>query len=574
MYNICSLINAANENIKPNLVIKNIGIINVFTQEIDQGDIAIHEGKVVGVGKYEGKVEIDCTGMYASPGLIDSHVHVESSMLTPIYFSKALLRKGVTSIMADPHEIANVLGIEGIEFMIKKSENCAIDIYYMAPSCVPAVFFEDNGAELNAEDLNYLKRHKSILGLGEVMDVGSVLSCNESMLKKLESFKDYAIDGHAPLLSGKELNAYITAGIKTDHECTNMEEALEKIRRGMYVLIREGSAAKNLRELLGVVTDLNFHRFLFCTDDRHADDLLEEGSIDNVVRKAIALGLDPVRALTIASFNAANAYNLKGLGAIAPGFKADLIIFNDINKLELQYVIKNGKITYLKDNTLYNAFSIKDSSSRIHNNSMNINTVRSEQLKVKVEGSTINLIEVKKGSLTTNTLVCNFEEENGIVKYVKCEDVLKIAVFERHKGTGNYYVGYIKGLGIKDCAIAQTIAHDSHNIIVVGKNDEDMVVAVNSLISAGGGIAIAAESKIKGILELPMGGLMKDAPIEQVAQELRNLRTILNEFSMEKEHDIFLTLSFMSLPVIPHIKITPKGLFNYDSFSFMNLFNK
>lgn len=574
MYSIYSFIKAANGDIKSELVIKNINIINVFSQEIELGDIAIHEGKIVGIGKYEGETEIDCTGMYASPGLIDSHVHVESSMMTPPYFSKALLKKGITTAIADPHEIANVLGIEGVEFMMKELKNSDMDIYFMAPSCVPAVSFEESGAELKAEDLNTLKKQKSIVGLAEVMDVAAVLSCREDMLKKLNSFKDYVIDGHAPLLSGKALNAYVAAGIKTDHECTNADEALEKIRKGMYVLIREGSAAKNLKELLPAVTDFNYHRFLFCTDDRHADDLLEEGSIDNVVRKAVTHGLDPVRALTIASFNAAKAYNLKDVGAIAPGYKADIIIFNDINRLELKYVIKNGKLHYTKEQTLDNTIGVKDNSTRAHKNSMNIKAIKAEQLKVKVEGSTINVIEATQGSLTTNTLTCSFEEENGFIKAVNSEDILKIAVFERHKGTGHYYVGYIKGLGIKNCAIAQTISHDSHNIIVVGDKDEDMLNAANALIEAGGGIAIAAEGTIKGLLELPIGGLMKEAPVEQVAQELKLLRTVLKEFSDEEDQDIFLTLSFMSLPVIPHIKITPKGLFHYDSFSFISLFNK
>jgi adenine deaminase len=572
MYNIYSLIKAANGEIKADLVIKNINIINVFSQEIEMGDIAIHEGKVVGIGKYEGEKEIDCTGMYASPGLIDSHVHVESSMMTPQYFSRALLEKGITSAIADPHEIANVLGIKGIEFMLEESEGCGMDLFYMAPSCVPAVAFEESGAKLDAEELISLKKYKRIAGLAEVMDVEAVISCREDMIKKLENFSDLIIDGHAPLLSREKLNAYITAGVKTDHECTNVEEALEKIRKGMYVLIREGSAAKNLSELLPAVTDLNYHRFLFCTDDRHADDLLEEGSIDNVVRKAIAHGLNPVRALTIASFNAAKAYNLKEVGAVAPGYKADIIIFSDINKFELQYVIKNGKIAHFKENTS-DSNNVKESSSTIDKSCMNISDITSEQLRVQVKGSTINVIEAVQGSLTTKVLVCDFEEENGFIKRVNSKDVLKIAVFERHKGTGHYYVGYIKGLGINDCAIAQTISHDSHNIIVVGEKDEDMLTAANELIKSGGGIAIAAEGVIKGLLELPIGGLMKAAPVEKVARELKELRAVLKQFNRNEGQDIFLTLSFMSLPVIPHIKITPKGLFEYDSFSFIDLFN-
>ncbi len=572
MTDICSLIDAARGNIKSDLVIKNIKIINVFSQEIEMGDIAIHKGKIVGIGEYDGEEEINGTGMYASPGLIDSHVHVESSMTTPPYFTRELFKKGITTVIADPHEIANVMGSEGIKFMINQLEQCVIDIYYMLPSCVPATPFEDSGALLMANDLREFRSHKNILGLGEVMDVPSVLSCKEDMIKKLKDFEEYIIDGHAPLLSGQDLNAYVVAGVKTDHECSNVEEALEKIKRGVYILIREGSAAKNLEELIPAVTALNFDRFLFCTDDKHADDIILEGSIDNLVRKAIALGLDPVMALTIASLNAAKAYNLNSVGAIAPGYKADLLLFNDINKLNVEYVIKNGSIGHIKDQKVNSFINMK--KTNIYNNSMNIESISTEQLNVKAEGSTVNVIDVTQGSLITKHLTCSFKEKNGFVEKVYSPDVLKIAIFERHKRTCNYFVGYIKGLGIKNCAIAQTIAHDSHNIVVVGEKEEDMAIAVNTLIKVGGGIVITEEGNVVGTLELPIGGLMKESPVEEVAAELKLLRTILKKFNNKEDNDIFLTLSFMSLPVIPYIKITSRGLFNYNKFEFMNLFNE
>jgi adenine deaminase len=568
-----SKIMASKGNSKSQLVIKNIGIINVFTQEIEVADIAIHNGEIVGIGVYDGEIEVDGSNKYAAPGFIDAHVHVESSMMTPPFFSRALLKRGITAVIADPHEIANVHGIQGVEFMIKELESSVIDIHYMAPSCVPAVAFESGGAVLSAEDLITLKKYKSITGLAEVMDVEAVLSCEEDMLKKLDAFKETIIDGHAPLLSQKALNAYITAGVKTDHECSNAEEALEKVRRGMYVLIREGSAAKNLKELLPAVTDFNYHRFLFCTDDRHADDLFEEGSIDNVVRKAIKLGMDPIKAITIASYNVAKCYDLKSVGALSPGYKADILIFRDLDNLELQSIVKDGNIVDSKGYQVKPQMDTKQNSVEMNKNSMNINPINSEMLKVKAEGQTINVIEAESGSLITNTLKCSFEEHEGVVEKVDCKDVLKITVLERHKATGNYYVGYIKGLGIKGCSIAQTISHDSHNIIAIGEKDEDIAIAVNALIASGGGIAIAAEGEIRGILKLPIGGLMKEKPIEVVAQEFKELREILKEFSIKKDNDVFLTLSFMSLPVIPHIKITSKGLFDFDSFSFKSLFD-
>lgn len=570
MYSICSNIKAAKGDIQAQLVIKNVNIINVFTQTIDQGDIAIHAGQIVGIGSYEGQTQIDGSGMYASAGLMDAHVHIESSMMTPQYFSKALLPHGVTAVIADPHEIANVHGMQGIEFMINDVGNFGATVYYMAPSCVPAISFEKGGAQLKAHDLIKLNKSKRIIGLAEVMDVTAVLSCQQDMIEKLNEFDTSIIDGHAPLLADNELNAYITAGVKTDHECSNVAEALEKVRKGMYVLIREGSAAKNLEQLLPAVTDLNFHRYLFCTDDRHADDLLEEGSIDYVVRNAIKLGMDPVRAITIASYNVAQCYGLRNVGAIAPGYKADLILFNDLNRLDIKYVIKDGKCVDF--NNITSLSGISEYSDRIYKKSMNIAPIHAQQLKVRVEGKYINVIEAVSGSLITNHLRCAFEQENGFVTNVKGEDILKIAVFERHKQTGAYFVGYIKGLGIKGCSIAQTISHDSHNIVAIGHNDEDITAAVNTLIASGGGIAIAAGGVVTGCLELPVGGLMKNEPIDSIARQLKQLRKLLKEFCVNDNQDIFVALSFMSLAVIPHIKITSQGLFDYDRFNFISLF--
>lgn len=567
-------IEAARGLIKSELVLKNVWIINVFTQEIEHGDIAVHEGKIVGIGEYEGETNIDCTGLYAAPGMIDSHVHIESSMVTPSNLSSVLLKRGVTAIIADPHEIANVFGTGGIEFMLRDAEESLIDIYFMLPSCVPAVPFEDNGATLNAEKLLRFKGNPRILGLGEVMDVNSVLSGNGDMLTKLREFQDYIIDGHSPNLSGKELNGYISAFVKTDHECSVPDEAMEKIRKGMYVLIREGSAAKNLEALLPAVNDTDYHRFLFCTDDRHADDLMQEGSIDYVVRKAVECGLDPVRALTIASYNAAVCYGLSRTGALAPGYNADIILFDDLRKINMRYVIKGGK---LYDITTKRIELISDGNSEagedfLKFNSMNISPVDHLQFEIKSEGPHVNVIEIEPRSLITRKREYLYKEEKGMVKKVEANDVIKIAVFERHKKSGKHFTGFIKGFNLKDCSIAQSIAHDSHNIVVIGDSDQDMALAVNHVIASGGGITITSKGEVKASINLPIGGLMSSMPLEDTAENVRKLREKVSEYSTKVDFDIFLTLSFMSLAVIPEIKITPRGLFDYNKFKFIGLF--
>lgn len=560
-------INAAMAMTKASLVLKNASIINVFTQKIEENDIAINYDKIIGIGKYEGICEIDCSGLFVAPGFIDAHVHIESSMVTPEIFSHLVIKKGVTSIIADPHEIANILGTEGIEFMLQNSKKGVIDTFFMLPSCVPAVEFEDNGATLKADVLAKFIDNAQILGLGEVMDVNAVTSCNKSMMEKIimvcDSHKN--IDGHCPKIHSKQLNAYVCAGITTDHECTDTDEALEKVRLGMYVMLREGSAARNLINLLPAVDDGNYHRFLFCTDDRHIEDITLEGSVDNCIRIAIREGLDPIKAYTIASFNAANCYNLRDRGAIAPGLKADIVIFEDIKDLKIKYVIKDGKI--YNNNEIYSEVSSRTS--------VNLDLIKENLFYIKAKGEVVNVINVQPGTLETTKEKRNICIQNGYIKKVieAGEIINKIAVIERHKNSGKHFVGFIEGLGLRGAAIAQTIAHDSHNIIVMGDNDKDMEVAVNSIVSINGGIVIVANGKLLDYLSLPIGGLMACANPKIVSDKVSTLNLLARKYGIKKGFDPFLTLAFMALLVIPDLKITARGLFEYSSFGFIDLFN-
>lgn len=566
MNKLLDKINAAMGKVKAELVLKDAFIINVFTQTIEKKDVAINDDVIVGIGKYEGKQEIDCKGLFVVPGFIDSHVHIESSMVTPEIFSDLVIKKGVTTIVADPHEIANVLGEKGIEFMLENSKKGDIDTFFMLPSCVPAVDFEDNGAVLEADNLEKFINHPKVLGLGEVMDVNAVTSGKKNMLKKIlmVNNQNKSIDGHCPKINEKELNAYLCANVRTDHECTNYEEALQKVANGMYVMLREGSAARDLKKLLPAVNDKNYSRFIFCTDDRHIEDLVDEGSIDNCIRTAIDEGMDPVKAYTIASFNAANCYGLKDRGAISPGMKADLVIFEDIKKLKIKNVIKNGKI--YKDNHIYEDVFIKPS--------VNVDCIKEDLFHIEAKGKFVNVIKVHPGLLVTKKEKGEVKVNRGLVQCVegKGEIVNKIAVIERHKNSGKHSVGFIEGLGLKKAAIAQTIAHDSHNIIVLGDNDKDMEIAVNNIIHNNGGIAFVSQGKLLECLELPIGGLMTSQNPDLVMDKITKLNLLAVKFGIKKEVDPFLTLAFMALPVIPDIKITSRGLFDYSKFDFIDLF--
>lgn len=562
MSNLKKHVDAAMGRIKADLVLKNASIINVFMQEIEVNDVAIVDNKIVGIGKYSGEKEIDCTGKYVTPGFINGHVHIESSMVTPEVFSHLAIRKGETTSVVDPHEIANVLGEDGIKFMLENSKKGVTDLLFMLPSCVPATPVEDNGALLNAKELSHFIDDERVLGLGEVMDVPSVVNANGNMLDKVEMAKHKNIDGHCPSILNNELNAYLSCEIKTDHECATYQEALEKVKRGMYVLLREGTATKNLIDLLPAINDNNYQRFLFCTDDRHIDDMMVEGTIDNAVRIAIREGMNPVRALTIASYNAAACYGLKNKGAVAPGFIADLIIFDDLNKIDIKHILKDGRI--YDEEISYSKQNVRPS--------MNINEINVDCFKVEAKSECVNVIKLIPHSVETLSEKRKVIVEGKYVKEVEGNDILKVAVFERHKNTGKYSVGYLSGLGLKNCSIAQTISHDSHNIIVVGDNDKDMEVAVNALIKSGGGITMASEGKVLGSVELPIAGLMTSEDPLVVSEKVKGLADLGRKYGVKDDFDPFLTLGFMSLGVIPSLKITPRGLFEYSKFDFIDLF--
>lgn len=558
---------------KAELVIKKANIINVFTNEIIKGDVAIDKGRIVAIGQYSGWEEIDLKGKYLSPAFIDSHVHIESSKVTPGQFAKAVVPRGVTSIIADPHEIANVKGIEGIEYMLEESENIPLDVYMMLPSCVPATPFESAGAVLEAKELAKIIDKEGILGMGEMMDYVGVINGDEKVLEKIELAKEKGkiIDGHGPMITGRELNAYVAAGIRTEHECSTVKEMVERLRLGMYIHIREGSAARNLKELIKAVNKDNLSRVMFCTDDKEPSDLLENGSIDNNIRLAIEAGIDPIDCIKIASLNPALAYGLEGKGAIAPGYRADLVVIDNLIDFNILMVFKDGKLVAENYMPL---FHVTESSNTSMKNTVVIKPIKEEDLKLNIKGDKVNVIGVIPDSLITEKLVREVGKDIVVEggEFVKGNDILKVAVIERHKATGRIGLGLVEGFGLENGAIASTIAHDSHNIIVIGDRDSDMVLAVEELKRLGGGIALAQEGKIIGSLQLEIAGLMSDKPLEEVRKGLDEiLQLAYDKLSVNRNIEPFMILSFLALPVIPSLKITDLGLFDVDKFKFINL---
>jgi adenine deaminase len=561
-------IRAANKSERADLVIRNASIVNVFTKEIMHGDIAITDGVIVGIGSYEGNTEIDAAGRYVCPGLIDAHVHIESSMVTPHQFSQVVLPHGVTTVIADPHEIASVCGVKGIQYMLDASETTPLDIFMMMPSCVPATSFENAGAKLGAEDLQPFLSHNRVLGLAEVMDFPAVLRADEQMLSKLLLSRQ--IDGHAAGLKETDINVYRAAGILTDHECVTKQEVIDRLRLGMYVMLREGSIAKNLAELLGAVTEQNAHRCLFCSDDKHLDDLIEEGSIDHNVREAIKQGMSPVTAISIGSLHAAQCYGLHTKGAVAPGFDADLLLLDDLQQFSIAQVYKNGVL--VAENGVYIGEEQHVQPPKDITETVNTANVSSEQLQVYMGDATkANIIGIIPNNLITEHLIEQVPTENEYFISNTEKDLLKIAVIERHHATGNIGIGVVKGLGIQSGAIATTVAHDSHNIIAVGTNDEDIVLAASTLEAMQGGLAVVENGKVLAKLPLPVGGLMSEENYKTVYNQIKGINQALNEIGAPKYFNAFLTLSFLSLPVIPHLKITDLGLFNMTTFQHISV---
>ncbi len=561
-------IQAANNIKKADLVIRNARIVNVFTRQLMTGDVAIVDGVIVGIGEYEGIEEVDAAGRFLAPGLIDAHVHIESSMVTPHQFSEVVLPHGVTTVITDPHEIANVCGTAGLDFMLEDSADTMLEVLFMLPSCVPATSFENNGATLCAEDLRPYLTHPRVLGLAEVMDFPAVLGAESSMLDKLLLGKQ--IDGHAAGLSANDINVYRTAGILTDHECTTKEEALVRLERGMYVMLREGSVAKDLDALLEVVTEQNAARCLFCTDDKHLDDLLEEGSIDFNIRKAIKYGIHPITAISMGSFHTAQCYGLATKGAIAPGYDGDFILLDSLEDFAISEVYKAGKLA--SRNERYAGPSSKGIDFPHVLNTVHMPALTSKSLQIPIEqGAKAHIIGIRPNSLLTEHLTEEVAHHEGVFTTNVERDLLKIAVIERHKALGNVGLGIVKGLGLQRGAIATTIAHDSHNIIAAGTNDEDILLAAETLQKMGGGLAVVDNGQVLASLPLSIAGLMSRASYKEVYSQLKVMEESLRQIGAPTHFNAFLTLSFLSLPVIPDLKLTDLGLFDVKSFKHISV---
>lgn len=565
------LIDYSIKNKKSELVLKNANIVNVFSHEIVKADVAIEKGIVVGIGSYDGINNIDLNGKYITPGFIDPHVHIESSMVSPAEFAKAIVPMGTTTIITDPHEIANVCGLEGIEYILKSSEELPLCVYSMLPSCVPATDFENSGARLEAKDLEKYINHDKILGLGEMMNYPGVINQDKIVTDKLELAKRYKkyIDGHIPNISNEGLNGYILSGISTDHECSTVEEMIEKISLGMYVMIREGSAARNLETLIKGININNYQRCLFCTDDKHPQDILKNGHIDNNIRLAIKNNIDPIIAIKMATINVANCYNLQNIGAIAPGYIADIVVVDNLEEFNVLEVYKDGKLVGKDKKALFETIEIENSNVT---NTVNIDKLTKEDLKINLEKDIANVIGLLPHNLVTEKLIRKVDVENGVFKFNQNVDILKLVVIERHTNKKSIGLGLVENFKLKNGAIASTVAHDSHNIIVVGDNDEDIINAVDEIKKIGGGLSISSNNEILGSLSLSIAGLMSDKDINYVSENLENMLSIAYEkLNVSKDIEPFMTLAFLALPVIPHIKITDKGLFDVDNFKFMEI---
>lgn len=546
---------------KADLVLKNAKYLNVFSNEFLCGDIAVANGLIAGVGKYDGKTEIDVSEKLVLPGFIDAHIHLESSMVTPAEFAKAVVAHGTTTVITDPHEITNVMGIDGVEYMIQASQNLPIDVHFMMPSCVPATEIDESGAELDCKDIDLYLDNKKVLGLAEMMNYVGVINGDKNVLSKIVTSQAHhkKIDGHAPELSGNDLNAYIAAGVYSDHECSTFENALEKLRKGQFIMIREGTAAHNLKALMPLLTQQYYSRCMFATDDKHPSDLLHGGHIDYIVKQALKNGADPIVALKTATHHAARYFLLNNKGAIASGYLADIVVVDNLEDFNVETVFKCGKLVFDGEVKDFSAPTVDEELAEKCFDTFHLDSVTPSSFKV--DGK-LGLIGLVGGELLTRNL--------GTADKIDVEnDILKIACIERHKGTNHIGVGYVKGYSLKSGAVATSVAHDSHNIITVGCNDDDIAVAVNAIKDSKGGIAVVENGKIKALLELPIAGLMSDEPLTTVNEKLENAKLSAYELGADKSIDPFMTLSFLSLPVIPSLRITTKGVFDAENWKML-----
>ena len=556
---------------KADTVIKNCKVVNVFSGKIIEGDIALCGDQIAGVGEYEGEVEIDAEGRYAVPGFIDSHIHIESSYLSPEELGMLLVPHGGTTIIADPHEIVNVLGIPGLDYMMKAAENTKLDIKYMLPSCVPATPFEHAGAVIDAEDMEDPILRDNILGLGEFMNFPGVVNADDATLDKLMVAKDAGklIDGHSPGITGKALNAYCAARIRADHECDTIQDFEERLDNGMYVMLRQGSACKNLKSLLPAVTPENSRRVIFCSDDRQPKTILEEGHLDNHLRLCVEEGVDPITAIRMATLNAAECFGLDDRGAIAPGYRADIVLLDDLKDFKADKVWVAGELT--ADQGKYLPEVIKEDITPVMG-SVHLKDFSAEKFKMNLKGNRVHTIEIQPGGIVTKKSVDEIQVKNGEFVFDPGQDIVKVAVVERHQLTGNVACGFLKGYGIKEGAVALSVAHDSHNIIVVGVSDEEMAFAVEALKEQSGGVVLVKDGKVIERMPMPIAGLMSDQSAEWVDAKLTALHEKAYEvLGVNDDVEPVMTLCFMSLAVIPELKLTDEGLFDVTKFAFIDV---
>lgn len=556
---------------KAPLVLKNAQLVNVLSGEIYPADIAIAEGIIVGTGEYTGEEEVNLEGRYVYPGLIDGHFHLESSMICPGEFAAAVLPRGTTTVIADPHELANVWGVEGIKYFLEATENLPLHVFFTLPSCVPATDMEDSGARLEAGDLAPYFSHPRILGLGELMNVPGVLQEDQGVWAKIELAHRHGkiIDGHAPGFSGKELVAYRLAGITSDHECITAEEARERLRLGMHLMLREGSATKNLLDLLPAVNKYNAGQCILVTDDRHPDDLLAEGHLDHMLRLLVSHQVDPITALQMATINTARYFKLPNYGAIAPGFQADLVVADDLTSFKPYAVYSKGRLVASQGELVV---SSPRSQAALPTTKFQMAPLQPEQLKIPAaKGAKAWVIGLLPHQIVTKKLLMEVPVVNGFIETSAEKDIAKLMVAERHHQTGTVGVALLHGFGLKEGALASSVAHDSHNLVVVGMSDEDMLLAAETVAQMGGGLAAVAKGEVLGTLALPIGGLMSQEPVAKVQSDLSHLRKVARQLGVKEHFDPFMTLSFLSLPVIPELKLTNRGLVDVLEHRFISL---
>lgn len=544
------------------LVLKNAVYVNVFSNELCKGDIAVAEGLVVGMGNYEGTEEYDASGKIVCPGFVDAHIHLESAVVTPDRFAAAVLPHGTTTVITDPHEIANVMGDDGIEYMLQATAGLPIDVHFMLPSCVPSTPEDESGAVLGYRDIDRFYGHPKVLGLAEMMDYVGVINGDRSVVEKIIASQAHhkKIDGHAPGLSGNELNAYISAGVYSDHECYDLDNALEKLRKGQFIMIRDGTAAHNLDALLPLLTPQYCSRCMFATDDKHPSDLLENGHIDYLVRRAVKAGVDPIIAVKTASHHAARYFLLNNKGAVAPGYLADLTVVDNLYDLNTERVYKKGRLVYDGEVKPFEKPQIWESLIARAHSSFFVKTLSESDFS---SDSPLGVVGMINGEIVTESL--------GTANKTDIEaDILKAAVIERHRGTGHIGLGFLKGYGLKKGAVATSISHDSHNIIAVGASENDMATAVNRVVRNAGGIVVAEGGRIIAELELPVAGLMSELPLEAVNTKLEAAKAAAYSLGVNRGIDPFMTLSFMSLTVIPKARITTFGVIDTETGEYVS----